>query len=814
MVRSMSGSTRVPPIRRVAVLGAGVMGSGIAAHCANAGIPVVLLDIVPPKLAEPDLRSKAKRDGFAAAALDKLRKARPAAFMHPRNAQLVSIGNFNDDLGRVADADLIVEAIVERLDIKQALFEKLEKLAAPDAVIASNTSGLRIADMVIGRGEAFRKNFMIAHFFNPPRYMKLLELVAGVDTSPEARARVERFGRELLGKGVVWARDTPNFIGNRIGLQSMMTTIHLMLERGLAPEDVDAITGVAMAHPKSATFRTADVVGLDTVGHVAENCYRSLTADEDRATFATPPYIAKMIERGQLGDKTRGGFYKKQGDALATLDPATGEYRARAGDPEIAKATKTIARIDDPRARVKALAAAPGATGAFAWTVLSRSLAYAARRIPEITDAPDAVVAIDNAMKWGYAWDLGPFETWDALGFAETCARMKQDGVALPAWIDRMLAAGATELYTDDGARVWDPERGSHAPRALDPREVTFAAMHNAAGRPAGSMAPTRGPVLKNAGAEAWDLGDGVLGLTLKTKANSIDADVIKMINDAVDRAEREFRALVVWNHGEFFCVGANLFAVVMAAGQKQWDGLREMVKGYQYATQRMKYATVPVVAAPYNMTLGGGLELCYGCDQVQAAAETYSGLVEVGVGLIPGGGGTMNMLWQALGSVPEGVELDGYAAVTQVFKNIALAKVATSAEEGKAFGYFRPADGVSFDRARQLWETKQRAIGLANAGYHPPVPRAYKLPGDSGIATLRMLVNTLVHGGYASAHDAKIAMKLATVLCGGSSGGTHPVTEDHMLELEREAFISLCGEPLSQARMQHMLQHNKPLRN
>jgi 3-hydroxyacyl-CoA dehydrogenase len=327
-------------------------------------------------------------------------------------------------------------------------------------------------------------------------------------------------------------------------------------------------------------------------------------------------------------------------------------------------------------------------------------------------------------------------------------------------------------------------------------------------------MAPTRGPVLKNAGAEARDLGDGVLGLTFKTKANSIDADVIKMINDAVDRAEREFRALVVWNQGEFFCVGANLFAVVMAAGQKQWDGLREMVKGYQYATQRMKYATVPVVAAPYNMTLGGGLELCYGCDAVQAAAETYSGLVEVGVGLIPGGAGTMNMLWQALGSVPEGVELDAYAAVTQVFKNIALAKVATSAEEGKAFGYFRPGDGVSFDRARQLWETKQRAIGLASAGYHPPVPRAYKLPGDSGIATLRMMVNTFVHGGYASEHDAKIAMKLATVLCGGSSGGTHPVTEDHMLELEREAFISLCGEPLSQARMQHMLQHNKPLRN
>ena len=805
----MSGSTRVPPIRRVAVLGAGVMGSGIAAHCANAGIPVLLLDIVPPKLTEAERQSKAKRDGFAAGALDKLKKARPAAFMHPRNAVLIQTGNFDDDLDKVADADLILEAIVERLDVKQALFAKLEKLAAPHAVIASNTSGLRIADMVIGRTDAFKRNFMIAHFFNPPRYMKLLELVAGPDTSPEAKARIERWGREQLGKGIVWAKDTPNFIGNRIGLQSMMTAIHLMIDKGLTPEDVDAITGVAMAHPKSATFRTADVVGLDTVGHVAANCHKSLVDDEERATFAAPPFIAQMIERGQLGDKTKGGFYKKQGDALLTLDPKTGEYRAKAGDADIAKATKAIARVEDPRARVRQLAAAPGVTGAFAWTVLSRSLAYAARRIPEITDS---IEAIDNAMKWGYAWELGPFETWDALGFADTAARMKQDGVALPAWVDKMIAAGATSFYAD--ARVWDPARGDYAPRALDPREVTFEQLHQAAGRPAGSAAASHGPVLKNGGAEAWDLGDGVLGLTFKTKANSIDGDVIKMINESVERAERDFRALVVWNHGEFFCVGANLFAVVMAAGQKQWDGIREMVRGYQYATQRMKYAAIPVVAAPYNMTLGGGLELCLGCDQVQAAAETYSGLVEVGVGLIPGGAGTMNLLWRALGSVPEGVELDTYAAVTQVFKNIALAKVATSAEEGKAYGYFAPADGVSFDRARQLWETKRRAIGLADAGYHPPAPRAYKLPGESGIATLQMMINTLAAGGYASAHDAKIASKLATVLCGGSSGSTHAVTEDELLELEREAFLSLCGEPLSQARMQYMLQHNKPLRN
>jgi 3-hydroxyacyl-CoA dehydrogenase len=778
------------PIRRVAVLGAGVMGSGIAAHCANAGIPVLLLDIVPPD-------GKGARNAFATGALEKLKKAKPAAFMHVRNAALISVGNFDDDLAKVGDCDIIIEAIIERLDLKQALFAKLEKIAASHAVVASNTSGLRIVDMLEGSAAQFKKNFIVTHFFNPPRYMKLLELVAGPDTTDDAKRLCEAFAQRL-GKGIVWGKDTPNFVGNRIGVQSMMTTIHLMLERGLSPEDVDAITGVPMAHPKSATFRTADMVGLDTVGHVADNSYKTLVNDEDRETFKTPAYIATMIQKGQLGDKSKGGFYKRVGSDIQTLDPKTGEYRAKGGDPEIAKATKSLAKVEDPRERVKKLVATPGVVGEFAWTVLSRALAYAARRIPEITDSIDA---IDNGMKWGYNWDLGPFETWDALGFAATVDRMKQDGVALPAWIEKMRAANASGFYTD--GRMWDPSRGDYAPRATDPRETTIEIM-----RKGGA------PVLKNGGAEAWDVGDGVLGLTFKTKANSIDSDVIKMIHDATERAERDFRAMIIWNQGEFFCVGANLFAVLMGAGQKQWDQLREMIRGYQYATQRTKYATVPVVAAPYNMTLGGGLELCFGSDAVQAAAETYSGLVEVGVGLIPGGAGTMNMLWRAMESIPEGVDVDTYAVVTQVFKNIALAKVATSAEEGRAFGYFRNSDGVSFDRARQLWETKQRALGLANAGYNPPIPRAYKLPGENGIATIHMMVNTLVAGKYASEHDAKIAMKLANVLCGGPSGHTHAVTEDEILELEREAFLSLCGEPLSQARMQYMLQNNKPLRN
>jgi len=788
MVRAMSFTAR--PIRRVAVLGAGVMGSGIAAHCANAGIPVVLLDIVPPRATDT---SKAARDAFAAGALAKTLKARPAAFMHARNALLVATGNLEDDLGRVADCDLVIEAVIERLDIKQALFAKLEKIA-PNAIIASNTSGLRIADMLVGRSEQFKKQFVVTHFFNPPRYMKLLELVAGPETTDEVKSTCEKFGKEILGKGIVWAKDTPNFIGNRIGLHSMMTTIHLMLERGLSPEDVDAITGIPMAHPKSATFRTADVVGLDTVGHVAANCYASLTTDEDRDTFKTPAYITKLIEKGVLGDKTKGGFYKRAGADIQTLDPATGEYRAKGGNPEIAAATKALGKIADPRERLRKLVATPGVTGEFAWTVLSRSLAYAARRIPEITGS---IEAIDNGMKWGYAWDLGPFETWDALGTRETIERMKKDGIALPAWIDKV----GDSFYAGD--KIFDPSSGESVTRKRDSREITWEIMRKG-----------DAPVLANRGAECWDLGDGVLGLTFKSDFNSIDENVIAMIHQAVDRAERDFRALIIYNHGDNFCVGANLFAVVSAAMQSKWDQLRQMIRDYQYGTQRLKYSTIPVVAAPYAGTMGGGLELCMGSDAVQAAAETYSGLVEVGVGLIPGGAGTMNMLWRGLENIPEGVDPDVSGFVTQTFKNIALAKVATSAEEGKAFGFFRNTDGVSFDRARQLHETKRRALGMAEAGYHPPVPRAYKLPGESGIATLKMMVNTLVAGNYASEHDAKIAMKLATVLCGGAAGNTRANTEDDILELEREAFLSLCGEPMSQARMQYFLQNKKPLRN
>jgi|CZKU01.1.fsa_nt_gi 3-hydroxyacyl-CoA dehydrogenase len=787
------------PIRRAAVIGAGVMGSGIAAHLANAGIQVLLMDIVPPNLTDAEKKDRAARNRFAGGGLEKAIKSRPAAFFHKDRARLVSVGNVEDDLAKLGDVDLVVEAIIEQVAPKQALFAKLEKIVHGDCIVASNTSGLRITEMMEGRSASFKSRFLVMHFFNPVRYMKLLELVAGPETSAESLDRIRGAGEDLLGKGVVIGKDTPNFVGNRIGCHAMLTTIHLMLEEGLAPEDVDGITGEPIGHPKSASFRTADLVGVDTFVHVADNCYASLVGDEDREVFKIPPFIRAMVEKKLLGDKTKGGFYKKGKEGVDTLDPKTLEYRPRGGDKEIRAKVKELAQIEDVGARMRKLFADEGKAGKFAWKVLSRSLAYSARRIGEIADD---ITAIDEAMRWGYNWELGPFESWDAIGFEAVLDRMKKDGVSLPPSIEKMRGSGAKSFYTADG-KVFDLLKNAYVAKPADPRTAPLPALRKGAA-----------PVLKNDGAEAWDLGDGVLGLTFKTKANSIDADVIKLMDDAVSKAETDFRALVVANQGENFCVGANLMAVVMAAGNKDWDELRTMVKGFQYACQRMKYAMVPVVAAPYGMTLGGGLEIALGAGNVQAAAETYAGLVEVGVGLVPGGGGTMNLLWRAFDGVQDGATVDSYALVTQVFKNIAMVRVATSAEEAKAFGYFKRTSGVSFDKARLVADAKARALGLAQSGWHPPASRAHVLPGESGMATLSMMIGTLVDAGQASPYDAKIAGKLAEILCGGVSGGAHEVTEDEMLELEREAFLSLCGEQKSQERMQYMLMNNKPLRN
>ncbi len=786
------------PIRKVAVLGAGVMGAGIAAHLANAGIEVLLLDIVPPNLTPAEAGDRAARNRFSQGGYDKVLKSRPASFFHPSRATLVSVGNFEDDLAKVKDVDLIIEAVVENIDIKRSLFAKLEALAGPETLVASNTSGLRIAAMLEGRGESFRKRFMVIHFFNPPRYMKLLELVPGADTDPAAFARVKSFGADVLGKGVVVAKDTTNFIGNRIGAHAMMAAIHQMLADGLTPEDVDAIVGTPMGRPKSAAFRTADMVGLDTFGHVASNCYKSLTTDEDRDVFALPAYISAMIEKKQLGDKTKGGFYKKTGDGVQTLDPTTGEYREKKTTKEVSSFIKTLRDVEDVGERLRLLAADAGPAGKFAWKVLARGLSYSARRVGEISDN---VWSIDDGMRWGYNWELGPFETWDALGFAAATDRMIADGVALPESVKAMRAKGIKSWYREDGA-VYNPLKGEYEARETDAKAISFKSARRGA------------PVWENDGGVVYDLGDGVASLTLKSKMNSVDPSTIEAQEEAVARAEKDFEALVLFNEGENFSVGANLMLVAMAASSGDFESIRALAARFQGANQRMKYAKVPVVAAAAGMALGGGLEMCLGAGAVQAAAETYSGLVEVGMGLVPGGGGCMNLLWRAMESIPEGVAVDAYPFVTQVFKNIALAKVATSADEAKQLGYFRHTDGVTFDRARLLHDAKQRAIGLARSGWHAPAPREYKLPGESGIATLKMMVLSLVAGGQASEHDAKVALHIANILCGGIDGASAPVSESRVLELEVEAFLSLCGEEKTQARMQYFLMNNKPLRN
>ena len=785
------------PVRRAGVIGAGVMGSGIMAHFANAGVDVVMLDIVPPGLSEDEKKNPAKRNQFAAGGLKGALKAKPAAFFHPSYARRVTVGNLEDDIELLKGCDLVIEAIIENVDIKRSLFEKLESTLDEGTVVASNTSGLRIAEMLEGRGDAFRKNFLVMHFFNPVRYMKLLELVAGEETDPAVMARMKTFGEDQLGKGIVVGKDTPNFVGNRIGCYSMSFTMNEMIEAGLTPEDVDAITGPPMGHPKSASFRTADMVGLDTFKHVSDNCYEALVDDPERDVFKPPHFLVAMVEQKILGNKTRGGFYKRTKEGILTFDPVKLEYRPKAGDADIKKFCKSLK--GSPAARVKALVQNDGPAGKFAWTVLSRTLAYSASKIPEITDS---IEAVDDAMKWGYNWDLGPFETWDAIGFKDAYERMKADGLSLPESIEKMAASGAESFYTDDG-RVFNLVTGEYEARDIDPRNAGLTVLRRG-----------DAPVFENRGSVAWDLGDGIVGLTFTTKANSIDDTVVEGLSQATEIAERDFRGMVIYNEGDHFCVGANLFAVVMAAQQKAWDQLRETITGLQGALQRTKYSTIPVVAAPFGMTVGGGFEVCMGADAVQAASETYVGLVEVGVGLLPGGAGNMNMLWRALEGIPDGTDVDTLPFVARTFENIAMARVATGAGEAREFGYFRKSDGISFDKARLLTEAKGRAIGMAESGYHPPTPRAYRLPGESGMATLDVTIDTLVAGGFASEHDALIARKVAHVLCGGPSGHAHEVTEEQMLELEREAFISLCGEPKSQERMQHMLTTNKPLRN
>ena len=804
-------------IRRAAVLGAGVMGSGIAAHLANAGIPVLMLDIVPPTFTDKDAElgltesDPRFRNRFALTGLDGIKKSKPAALYSKRFLPLIEVGNFEDDWEKLADCDWIVEVVVERLDIKQQVFGRLEEVRKPGAIVSSNTSGLSIEGMTEGRSDDFKKHFLVTHFFNPVRYMKLLELVAGKETSPEIMDFFTEFGRFRLGKGIVFGKDTPNFVGNRIGVYGIVSTLRHMMEMDYQVDEVDAITGPAMGHPGSATFGTSDLVGIDVMAHVINTIAEGCPDDEERDLFTVPDFVKAMIADGALGRKTKakGGFtgIQKNPDGSKTklvLDWKTGERRPKTSYkyPSLGKARKT----HDVRTRIKDLVEADDRAGAFAWALLRDTLAYTSRRVGEISDT---LIDIDNALKWGFNWNLGPFETWDALGVQTAVDRMIADGVEPASWVKDMLAAGHETFYTEsaDGRQVYDPTTKAYV---KEPKPDSFMVLSQI-------KMDEKKLVYGNQGASLVDLGDGIACVefhsTLQPKLNPVDEYITEVMTKGVEIAERDFRGLVVHHQGENFSAGANLLMILEAVQADQWALLDEMIQVFQGLTTGLRKASIPVITAPFGFTFGGGCEITMGGDRVCAAAESYVGLVEVGVGVIPAGGGCLFMLERVLEGVDEPI-LSQIPFIRTAFENIGMAKVATSGEEARDRKFLRAFDKVEINRDQQLWTAKRMAMAMADEGYHPPQPKSYALPGKEGLATLMMMLHNMKLTHWISSHDEKIATHLGRILTGGDTTINDPVSEQTILDLEREAFLSLCGEPKTQDRIKYMLVNNKPLRN
>ena len=787
-------------VKKAAVLGAGTMGAQIAAHLANAGIPTLLLDIVPRDDASD--RNSVARAGYEAA-----KKSKPAAFFTADLATLVSIGNFEDDLAKLKDCDLIIEAVVENLELKRQLYEKVEQHRRPGAIIASNTSGIPLKQLAEGRSEDFRAHFLGMHFFNPPRYMHLVELIRTEWTKPEVSCSMFGFLDERLGKGVVIAKDRPNFIANRIGTFGALVTIHAMIEDGYSIEEVDKITGPAAGRPKTATFRTFDLVGLDVLAHVVKNLGENLPDDPERAMFAMPEFVGKMIERGLLGNKTKAGFYKRQkGEGgkreILTLDTATLEYRpaqkVKLPSLEMAK------NIEDTAERIKALAWSKDRVGAFLWKTLARTLCYTAERIPEIADT---VVEIDRAMQWGFNWELGPFEVWDAIGVEKSVAKLKEEGKTVPANVQKMLDSGAKSFYKqENGQRFYfDFPSGKYVPAGDPPGTIVLKALKD-----------RTGVIRKNSGASLIDLGDGVACLEFHSKMNSIGGDTLEMLKIALAEVEKNFVGLVVGNQGQNFSVGANLMLMLMEAQDENWEELDMIGRLFQSSVMSLRYSPKPVVVAPFQMVFGGGCEMVLHADRVRASAETYIGLVEVGVGIIPAGCGTKEMLVRALDSIPAGMkDADPFPFVKRAFETIAMAKVATSAEEARGYGFLSADDSVSMNRDRLIADAKKEVLALAASGYVQPQQRTDILAlGNPALATLKLGVHMMKRAGYISDHDALIGEKLARILTGGDLNHETRVSEQYLLDLEREAFLSLIGTRQTQDRIAHMLKTGKPLRN
>ncbi len=774
-------------IRRVAVLGAGTMGSRIAAHFANAGIPALLLDLVVP--------GQPNRNAAALKGIENAIKQKPGGFFTDSAVALVRPGNFEDDLGAIQHCDWIVEAVAEDLEIKRALLEKVALWRRPGTIVSTNTSGLPLARISAGFSIEFCQNFLGVHFFNPPRYLHLVELIPGPETDPQVLDFVSQFCDRRLGKGVVPAKDTPNFIANRIGVFIGATVQRLGVEGGYTVEEIDALTGPLIGLPRSASFRLVDIIGLDTWAHVARNLYDLVPDDPWRERFLPPPCVDKMIERGWLGEKSGQGFYKRAGNGAAkeiwALDWKTLEYHpARKPNFPSIEAVRNIENLPE---RLRALVHSNDRAGNFLWQLFRDLLLYSAERVPEISDR---IVEIDRAMRWGYAHQLGPFALWDALGVEETVARMRQEGRAVPASVEAMLACGAKSFY-----RPADRDGKPHM-EYFDLPGIRYAELEDRPGiLVLSDIKRACGIVKKNAGASLIDLGDGALCLEFHAKMNVLGEDQVEMILAAIDETARNYEALIVANQGENFSAGANLMLILLAAQEGDWDELDAAVRRYQQANMAMKYAAKPVVAAPFAMALGGGCEIALHAARVQASAELYMGLVEVGVGLIPAAGGSKEMLIR-LGDPKRAMELIGFA------------KVSTSAEHARQLGLLRPTDCISMNPERLVADAKALALGLAPT-YAPGEPRTdIRVTGEAGYALLKIGAWLAHEAHQISDYDLEIAEKLAYVLSGGRLTSGETVSEQYLLDLEREAFLSLCGREKTQQRIQHMLKTGKPLRN
>jgi 3-hydroxyacyl-CoA dehydrogenase len=806
-------------IEKAGVIGAGVMGATIAAQLANVGIETTLVDIVPPELTEDDRakgfseKSEPFRNKLALQGVQTALKSKPASFYLPENAKRIRVGNIEDHLEWLKEVDWIIEAVVERLEIKKSVYEKIETVLQPETLITSNTSGIPAGDLCEGRSGNFRKYFAITHFFNPPRYMKLLEIVPGPDTLPETIERLADVCERVLGKGVVYAKDTPNFVANRIGIFSVFFLIRTMIDLGLTIEAIDELTGPIIGHPKSASFRTSDLVGLDVLVHVADNVYERAPHDENRDMFRPPALVKEMIDRHMLGEKTKQGFYKKVTDDDGKTDILSMDYKTMAYTPRekvLLASLEAAKNIPGTAGKIKALYYADDAAGKFTFSTLSETLIYSANRIPEITDD---ILNLDNAMKWGFAWKMGPFETWDVLGIKDSVEKMKQAGYRIPTWVQEMIDRGKSSFYMREAGTsfYYDPSIKDYKEVPVKPGVILLPALKDRQKMVAG-----------NKGASLIDIGDGVACLEFHTKMNAMGDDIVNMVNKSTDLVKKDFEGLVIANHADTFSAGANLPLVLFTAQEEEWDDLEWMVKTFQDTFMRLKYLDKPVVAAPAGMALGGGCEICLAADRVRFAAETYLGLVEVGVGLVPAGGGTKELLIrntehlfevQPGGVYPKQIELMPFVART--FETIALAKVSTSGPEAVKLGYLRSHDKMTVNRDFLIENAKKTVLSMNMEGYQPPGPDVeIRVGGRDTLAVLKMAVWTLHEQGYATDHDVTVSEKVAYVVSGGEVLADTRVSEQYLLDLEREAFVSLCGDPKTQARIQHMLTTGKPLRN